>query len=304
MLPFYSRFIGGSTKNQLADTIKANILKYKLEPIIDLAKEHSTTKKDVILYSKTLKDTAEYLANTNIPYTCALKLSSFLPFKPYHMLEDMIQFLGDHKVQGILLDAESNSMRRLEQETFSAILGSSRSKHLLTNSYSPLPIYKTYQMYRRDALDDIKSDIEIALNSTQPSSPSPTLNIKLVRGAYMQQDQRANVLFDTKQQTDDSYNSAIQYIHDKITTSPATGINLLVASHNELSCALAMNLFHNHRKNIAFAQLLGMNDLLSRKCAQHGFKTYKYVPFGPFDETIPYLTRRLYENYDIIKHVL
>lgn len=293
MLPFYSRFIGGSTKHQLADTIKCNILSKKLYPIIDLAKEHSSTKQDVLLYSKTLKETAEYLANNNIPFACALKLSSFLPFKPYHMLTDMIQFLGDNKVERIFLDAESNDMHQAEKEIFSTLLAVS------PGALSTLPpIYKTYQMYRKDALQNIKSDIDTFAMADIP------LNIKLVRGAYMQQDKHAGVLFDSKQQTDDSYNNAIQYIHRKITKDAVTNINLLVASHNELSCTLAMTLFDNHKKYITFAQLLGMNDSLSKKCAQNGFKTYKYVPFGSFDETFPYLTRRLYENYDIIRHIV
>ena len=33
-----------------------------------------------------------------------------------------------------------------------------------------------------------------------------------------------------------------------------------------------------------------------------GYKTYKYVPYGPLFKTLPYLIRRLYENYDIMKH--
>lgn len=290
MLPFYSRFIGGATKYELLDTIKVNIRSKKLYPIIDLAKEHSNTKTDVLLYYKTLKETAEYLANNNVPYACALKLSSFLPFKPYHMLTDIIQFLGDHKAEKILLDAESNDMRHAEQEIFSSVLSS------YSPQSQPALIYKTYQMYRKDALENIKSDIALSSQSIQ------ALNIKLVRGAYMQQDRHTNVLFDTKQETDDSYNMALQYIYEKMTKDQAN-INLLVASHNDLSCTLAMTLFRNQKQRVAFAQLLGMNDSLSKKCNLDGFKTYKYVPFGSFDETLPYLTRRLYENYDIIKHI-
>lgn len=299
MLPFYSKFIGGATKYQLLNTIKSSLLSKQIYPIIDLAKENSKTKQDVLLYSNTLKSTAEYLANNNIPYVCALKLSSFSPFKPYHMLTDIIQFLGEHKAEKILLDAESNDMHKEEKEIFSEIL----HLHAATAqpSFSPTHIYKTYQMYRKDALDTIKYDID-AISSTQQSNQYP-LNIKLVRGAYMHQDRHTHLLFENKQQTDDSYNKAVQYIHEKI-TKEATNINLLIASHNNVSCALGMSLFDQHKKNIAFAQLLGMNDTLSKKCVQNGFKTYKYVPFGTLNETLPYLTRRLYENYDIIRHIL
>jgi hypothetical protein len=34
----------------------------------------------------------------------------------------------------------------------------------------------------------------------------------------------------------------------------------------------------------------------------HGYKVYKYVPYGNFMDTYLYLIRRLYENYDILKY--
>jgi delta 1-pyrroline-5-carboxylate dehydrogenase len=30
---------------------------------------------------------------------------------------------------------------------------------------------------------------------------------------------------------------------------------------------------------------------------------YKYIPYGGFSDMYPYLIRRLYENYDIMKYV-
>lgn len=49
----------------------------------------------------------------------------------------------------------------------------------------------------------------------------------------------------------------------------------------------------------SFAQLLGMSDNLTFVLAHHGFNAAKYVPYGPINEVIPYLTRRAAENASV-----
>ena len=56
-------------------------------------------------------------------------------------------------------------------------------------------------------------------------------------------------------------------------------------------------------KNIEFAQLMGMSDILSGKVSKK-HSVYKYIPYGNFNDTLPYLIRRLYENYPIIMNII
>ena len=47
---------------------------------------------------------------------------------------------------------------------------------------------------------------------------------------------------------------------------------------------------NNQLDNIEFAHLMGMSDRLSNKLAKN-YVTYKYLPYGHFKDTLPYLIR-------------
>ena len=79
----------------------------------------------------------------------------------------------------------------------------------------------------------------------------------------------------------------------------------MLATHNQHSIELAAaRLLADGsavpRERIYFAQLLGMADHLTFTLAANGFKSYKYVPYGPVEEVLPYLIRRAQENSDAL----
>jgi len=47
-----------------------------------------------------------------------------------------------------------------------------------------------------------------------------------------------------------------------------------------------------------------MNNKLSDNLLKQGQDVYKYIPYGKWSESIPYLTRRLYENYSILQYII
>jgi proline dehydrogenase len=158
-------------------------------------------------------------------------------------------------------------------------------------------VWNTYQLYRHDRLEALQAAHDRATQAGY------YLGVKLVRGAYMEKEARTaqqrghkNPINPTKQATDDLYNESLRYCVQHIER-----ISLCAGTHNEASSLLLTQLMQEaglppQDTRVWFAQLYGMSDNLSYNLAHAGYRTAKYVPYGPVEAVMPYLLRRADEN--------
>ena len=141
-------------------------------------------------------------------------------------------------------------------------------------------------MYRKDSILELYDDLKTSNHNNN------FFSAKLVRGAYWYEDRNTSNLYINKEETDINYNLGILKCFE------SNYNNHIIASHNHNSIKLATKLGVKNNKFI-IANLLGMNEKYMVKIDDN---KAVYIPYGPYFEMIPYLLRRLYENYDQIKY--
>lgn len=275
------RFIGG---NSIHRAIKAPLAN-NVVPIFDFAKEGASTQQQAIQYFKQISQDIDVVAsNLKKSSAFAMKLSSVNMHSP----DAMMSFIANKLIinnMNLFLDAESVATDKNEQRIINNILKTFNDPH----------IYKTYQCYRKDTFNRLQRDIDTYEN----------LSIKLVRGAYYEQDKYSGMLFTSKKDTDISYNKCINLVVNQMKHNK--NLKICIASHNEDSISFTKEMIKvspELKDRISFAQLLGMSDNLTSTLAINDYTVYKYVPYGNMYETLPYLTRRLIENYQILRYAL
>lgn len=180
------------------------------------------------------------------------------------------------------------------------------------NKDTPL-VYNTFQAY----LKDTKCRLGCFILSSFVDDFK--MGIKLVRGAYMSEEKTVAkknnttcLINDTIEDTHRMYDSCVDFFFDKLSDKNA---EILLGTHNAQSIRRSIlslrmrgmdddnNKWNtNFNCKVIFAQLYGMCDHYTLSLVLNNFKAYKFVPFGPVDEVIPYLLRRIEENASVLSN--
>lgn len=175
-------------------------------------------------------------------------------------------------------------------------------------------IMNTYQTYLREAFNEMNADLD------QAKRQNFYFGAKIVRGAYIQQErERAKELGypdpinPTYEATSEMYHKTLIECLQRIRQLKECKVDpkmitIMVASHNEDTIRLAINKMNeigiNPEDNvILFGQLLGMCDYITFPLGEAGYDVYKYIPYGPVLEVLPYLSRRAFENKGVMQKV-
>ena len=266
------RFVAGNNYKHALNYSK-QFLKGGTIPIINYITENN--KND---FKKVLNEYTNLLNYIDNSYMIALKLSS-LNFNKQAAYS--IADICKEKNIKLIIDAEEDK----NIEKYRNIVNYMIRKY--NNSFNNFTIIKTYQMYRKDSLMELYDDLKYFDNC------NCIFSSKLVRGAYYNSEYKDGHLFTKKEDTDNSYDLGI------IKCEEYKSINNIIASHNIKSLTLANDL-NKYNNKFIIANLMGMNQHYMNNL---NMKKAIYIPYGPYKEMIPYLSRRLYENIDSIKYM-
>ena len=217
-------------------------------------------------------------------------------------VEQLIKLADDLDVR-VMIDAEHSYF----QPAIDNIVLNLQRKY---NQNGKDRVYNTFQCYLKDSERKVKRHVQRARYENWEFAA------KVVRGAYMVLErERAkemgyeSPIHDTIADTHENYDNIVRYIMNRESVQKnESKVNILVASHNQTSIENTIQEMKRcgiskRGQNVYFGQLLGMADHLTFSLGNGGYSSYKYLPYGPIDEVMPYLIRRAQENSDIMSGV-
>uniref|UniRef100_H2ZZB8 Proline dehydrogenase n=1 Tax=Latimeria chalumnae TaxID=7897 RepID=H2ZZB8_LATCH len=207
-----------------------------------------------------------------------------------HRLRKIGQHAKDNKVR-VLVDAEYTYLNpALTLVTMAMMMKFNQSESWIWN---------TYQCYLKEAYNQATRDVELA------DKLGFCFGVKLVRGAYMDKEQ--------KRAREEGYKDPIQESWEATNKSFSRcwQFRLLRVLNMKLFCFVLFFPLGRMEElgipkdggGVCFGQLLGMCDHVSVTLGQAGYAIYKSIPYGPLEDVMPYLVRRAQENQAVLKGI-
>jgi hypothetical protein len=305
----FGHFCGGET---IAETIEAckKLESFGIESILDLSVEG---KGDEDSYDKTTEEIYQTMVESAKTDYMPFGVFKVTGLGDYHIMEKIQT--GEKlnaeetkafertqsRVDRLCKAAHSLGLKILvdaEESWFQNVIDDLAYEAMEKYNKERCVVYNTFQMYRHDSLERLKKANKLAKERGYIFGAKP------VRGAYMEKERdRAEEMSypspiqPNKAATDRDYDLALKYALEN-------GVFLVSGSHNENSNLLLTQLINlngidPNSDRVFFSQLYGMSDNISFNLANAGFRVVKYVPYGPVEKVMPYLTRRAAENSSI-----
>lgn len=170
-------------------------------------------------------------------------------------------------------------------------------------------IFNTYQTYLKDSFERMGNDMH------RSRREGFRFAAKLVRGAYMvlERDRAkrkgySSPIHDSFEATEANFHRSISVLVQEVKLKKAA---VMIATHNynsiehsleEMDSLGILKAEESDLSGVSFGQLLGMSDNLTYTLGENGIDSFKYVPYGPLEEVLPYLVRRAQENSELMSN--
>lgn len=240
------------------------------------------------------------------------RLISKIPPKEEEMFRNMIRRLTT--IVKAAQDLDVRIMIDAEQTYFQPAISRITLEMMRKYNTEKAIVFNTYQCYLKDTYKEVCTDLE------QAKRQNFYFGAKLVRGAYIEQERARAAALGYEDPTNPSFEATTEMYHKTLTeclrririlkdsNADPKKIAIMVASHNEDTVRFAIEKMKQigispEDKVICFGQLLGMCDYITFPLGQAGYSAYKYIPYGPVNEVLPYLSRRAQENKGVLQKI-
>jgi proline dehydrogenase len=224
-----------------------------------------------------------------------LRATGLVSWKEMKQFKYNIEQLDIERIENICnLGVEKNVPIVWDAETIDVedVIHKLSINQMIKHNRKHFNMYATIQCYRKDTIPRLEYLIQLS------RSEKFKLGIKLVRGAYLHNEEEAgnrHLLHDSKEKCNKDYNTAVKLCIENI-----DNVSVMVASHNpQTQLLLIKEIYINKLKykhdNIISAQMLGMRNDITFNINDR-VNTMQFIPYGNPDIIFPYLVRRGIEN--------
>ncbi|XP_023288283.1 proline dehydrogenase 1, mitochondrial [Orussus abietinus] len=241
-----------------------------------------------------------------------VQLMTQLTTKEEEMFRNMVRRLNNLVSVAAKLDVRL--MIDAEQTYFQPAISRLTLEMMRKYNTQKAVVFNTYQTYLQDTFNEVRTDLE------QAERQNFYFGAKLVRGAYIEQERARAAAMGYPDPTNPTFEATTESFHKTLMEcmrrmkqykdkgEDPKKIGIMVASHNENTVRFAIEKMKEigispEDKVICFGQLLGMCDYLTFPLGQSGYSAYKYIPYGPVKEVLPYLSRRAQENRGVLTKI-